>query len=63
MIKERYQDAQQIIAHAIRQVLPDAAVKKALSDKKYPHNVCLITVVWVVVIRNWHWQRPRELPD
>ncbi len=44
MNKELYQDAQQIIAHAIRQVLPDVAVKKALSDKKYPHNVYLIAV-------------------
>ena len=44
MNKELYQDAQQIIAHAISQVLPDAAVKKALSDKKYLHNVYLIAV-------------------
>lgn len=44
MNKELYQDAQQIIAHAIRQVLPDTAVKKALSDKEYPNNVYLIAV-------------------
>lgn len=44
MNKKLYQDAQQIIAHAIRQVLPDTAVKKALSDKEYMQNVYLIAV-------------------
>lgn len=44
MNKELYRDAQQIIAHAIRQVLPDTAVQKALSDMKYLRNVYLVAV-------------------
>ena len=44
MNKELYQNAQQIITHAIRQVLPDAAVQKALSGKTWPRNIYLIAV-------------------
>ncbi|MDE6926964.1 MAG: glycerate kinase [Acetatifactor sp.] len=44
MNKELYKDAQFIIDHAIRQVLPDTAVQKALWNKKYPGNVYMAAV-------------------
>lgn len=41
---ELHQDAQRIVDYAIRQVLPDAAVQKALRNKRYSGNVYLAAV-------------------
>lgn len=44
MNRELHQDAQRIVDYAIRQVLPDAAVQKALRNKRYSGNVYLAAV-------------------
>lgn len=44
MNRELHQDAQRIVDYAIRQVLPDAAVREALRNKRYSGNVYLAAV-------------------